>query len=222
MNGFSNDWETEWDRRTSYPEWPWTDLVSKVNRYTDIGPGDAVLELGCGAGANVPFFRDLGVNYYGIEGSEQAVTKLTKRFRELKANIAIGDFTAEIPFEKQFDCVVDRSALTTNSTEAITACLKLVSDVLRPGGKVITVDMFSTEHSAYEQGQKGVDTFTRVGFEEGVFANLGEIHFCSEEHVRDLFGTRFDLQHLEHKIKTQVVPKEKYQHAAWDVVAAKI
>jgi SAM-dependent methyltransferase len=111
--------------------------------------GDAVLELGCGAGANVPFFRELGVDYYSIEVSESAVTKLLQRFPELDGNVVVGDFTLEIPFDTQFDYIVDRASLAANSTSAITVSLELIADTLRSGGKMITVDMYSTEHSAY-------------------------------------------------------------------------
>jgi hypothetical protein len=81
--------------------------------------------------------------------------------------------------------------------------------------------MYSTEHSGYKRGPTEVDTYTRSGFEDGIFANLGEIHFCSGEHIRDLYGTRFDVAYLEHKVRTQVVPEDQYQHAAWDIVATK-
>lgn len=103
MSGFSDNWEAEWENRESFPEWPWTDLVSKIHRRTSLGAGDTVLELGCGAGANVPFFRDLGVEYYAIEGSESAVSELRNRFPNIGSTVSVGDFTAEIPFDVSFD-----------------------------------------------------------------------------------------------------------------------
>jgi SAM-dependent methyltransferase len=221
MSGFSDNWEAEWDNRASYPEWPWTDLVSKIHRHTSMDAGDTVLEIGCGAGANVPFFRDLGVEYYAIEGSESAVSELRDRFPDIGSTVSVGDFTAEIPFDVSFDYVVDRASLTTNSTEAINRCLDLITEQLRPGGQILSVDMYSTAHTEYDRGPTTVDEYTRSGFEQGVFANLGEIHFSSKDHIRELYEGPFEITHLEHKTRTREIPDDEYQYASWDVIATK-
>ena len=43
-------------------------------------PKFCVLELGCGAGANIPFFSSLNVEYYAIEGSPTIVESLRKKW----------------------------------------------------------------------------------------------------------------------------------------------
>lgn len=222
MSGFSERWEDEWRRRDSYPEWPWTDLVRAVHKYTDLGSGDRVLELGCGAGTNIPFFLDLGVEYYAIEGSESAVATVHDRFPSVEDTVVVDDFTESIPFDEPFDCVVDRGALVANTTESIEMGLELAADALREDGVILTIDMFSTDHSEYEQGGgERVDEFTLTGFTEGPFAGLGEIHFCSEEHLRNLYGHDYKIEYLEHEVTTQVHPERGYRYAAWDVVARK-
>lgn len=219
MAGFSTNWEAEWDRRTNYAEWPWTDLVSKLYRHTEIESGDVVLELGCGAGANIPFFLDLGVEYYSIEGSKTAVNEVRQRFPEIEDTVKVGDFTAEIPFDTSFDYVVDRASLTTNSTTAIKRCLDLVADSLTPDGKAVIIDMYSTDHSEYSAGEKAADEYTRSGFQDGPFANLGEVHFSSQAHLHELWDGLFSIEYLEHKSKTQKIPTDGYQYCAWDIIA---
>jgi cyclopropane fatty-acyl-phospholipid synthase-like methyltransferase len=220
MSGFSQRWEKEWRRRDSYPEWPWTDLVSAVHRRTGLSAGDRVLELGCGAGANVPFFLDLGVEYYAIEGSESAVEVVQERFPSVEDTTVVGDFTEQIPFNKPFDCIIDRGSLVANATDAIESGLTLANDALRDDGLMLTVDMFSTKHSEYQQnGGERVDKFTRAEFDEGPFAGLGEIHFCSEDHVRELYEREYEIEFLRHKNKKQLYPETDNHHAAWDIVA---
>ena len=71
---FSQEWEKCFKENTQISTWPWSDLVSYVMRYArPTGENFRVLELGCGAGANIPFFISLGVDYYAIDGSSTIV-----------------------------------------------------------------------------------------------------------------------------------------------------
>lgn len=45
--------------------------------------GLRVLELGCGAGANIPFFAAINAEYYGIEGSSTQVKRLQEQYMGL-------------------------------------------------------------------------------------------------------------------------------------------
>ena len=51
---FSNEWENRYKAKTHLSIWPWSDLVSLVMRHKPIKENFKVLELGCGAGANIP------------------------------------------------------------------------------------------------------------------------------------------------------------------------
>ncbi len=127
---FSNEWDSLYQRGEQNSVWPWSDLVSYVMRYSCPPVGEEpfrVVELGCGAGANIPFFISLGVEYFGIEGSSAVVDRLQKRYPAMQDRIITGDFTLKIPFDGEFDLIVDRSSLTHNTTADIVHCL-----VLRP------------------------------------------------------------------------------------------
>ena len=107
--------------------WPWSDLVSYIYRYARPSDGfQRVLELGCGAGANIPLFEKLGTDYHGIEGSPSIVQSLHEQFPNIKDRIVVGDFTKTIPFDGKFDLVVDRSSITHNVTSAIHRTLGMI------------------------------------------------------------------------------------------------
>ena len=71
---FSLEWDERYSSNTQMSIWPWSDLVSYVIRYAKPARKQIrVLELGCGAGANIPFFLAQGFKYYGIEGSNTII-----------------------------------------------------------------------------------------------------------------------------------------------------
>ena len=220
--GFSHEWERIYQGNKQINQWPFTDVVSYVMRYVRPKPsGFRVLELGCGSGPNIPFFLSLDFEYYGIEGSSTIIEELKIKFDQLKENLHCGDFTKEIPFSGKFDIIVDRSALTHNSTEAIRACLKKVYELLKPGGFYIGIDWFSTMHSDYQMGKSIEDVYTRGAYTEGQFSQIGRVHFSDQSHLLELFH-QFKIKILEHKTSQAVIPqKDGKQFAVWNLVAVK-
>ncbi len=217
---FSEEWDERYRENTHMSIWPFSDLVGYVMRYARPDhKGYRVLELGCGAGANIPFFKHLGVDYYAIEGSSTIVKSLTERFPELIDKIVVGDFTNDIPFGGDFDLVVDRASLTHNSTAAIKRCLELVFNSLKPGCKFVGIDWFSTVHTDYVKGEFSEDKFTRCNYIDGPFAKVGQVHFSNQEHLLELFE-EFNLEVLEEKIIDRKIP-DKYLLATWNLVARK-
>ena len=201
--------------------WPWSNLISIVMRYAPPNkPKFRVLELGCGAGANIPFFSSLNVEYYAIEGSPAIVEALRKKFPNLKENIVVGDFTKDLHFENSFDLVVDRSSVTHNTTKGIKQCLDAVYDGLNTGGKYIGLDWFSTINPEYNHGKQDQDIFTRTDYTSGQFANIGRVHFSDEPHILDLFS-EFKILLLEHSVKEEKIPKNSKVSAIWNLVAEK-
>jgi SAM-dependent methyltransferase len=219
---FSQEWDQRYTENAHLSVWPWSDLVSLVRRNCrSLGSASRVLELGCGAGANIPFFEALGVQYHGLEGSPAIVTRLHERFPELAERIVVADFTVQQPFAAGFDLVVDRAALTHNSSAAIESGLARVWESLRPGGIFVGVDWFSTRYSEFLRGEPGTDAYTRANYQDGPFAGTGRVHFSDERHLRELFG-RFDLLFLEEKITQCKVPADAGQFASWNLVARKV
>jgi len=201
--------------------WPWSDLVSMVMRYArPSGPSYRIVELGCGAGANVPFFLSLQAEYYAVEGSPYMVARLKERYPEIADRFVAGDFTAGIPFAGAFDLVVDRSAVTHDSTKAIQQCLRHAFDKLRPGGAFLGIDWFSTENSEMGYGEIADDEHTRTNFQKGQFAHVGKVHFSDEEHLRFLLAD-FNVEVMEHKIIDRCAPADDSRFATWNFLARK-
>jgi SAM-dependent methyltransferase len=218
---FSKEWDERYRDNTHLSIWPWSDLVSYVMRYArPAGPDFRVLELGCGAGANIPFFESLGVKYFAIEGSPVIVERLRERFPKLGSNILAGDFTQELPFEDQFDLIVDRASLTSNTSDAIRRSLSLVLNKLKVGSTFIGIDWYSTNHTDYNRGLEAEDIYTRRDYSDGQFSHLGRIHFSDKAHLLDLFS-QFSIELMEHKIVKREIPEDSHIFASWNLVAKK-
>jgi SAM-dependent methyltransferase len=221
---FSTQWEQIHRQGEQNSVWPWSDLVSYVMRYArpDRRPY-RLLELGFGAGANIPFFLDIGAEYSGIEGSAAAVERVRKRFASAdNLSVARGDFTETIPFAGPFDLIVDRSSLTHNGTAAIRACLRQLRDLTRSGGKFIGIDWFSTANTEFRSGRELEDRYTRGEFRAGQFCGVGTVHFSDEAHLRDLLvRAGFEIQLMEHKQLDTVFPATSGRMAWWNFVAVK-
>jgi SAM-dependent methyltransferase len=219
--GFSSEWEQRYAVDRSASIWPWSDVVSYVFRYAQpIRKDMKVLEIGCGAGANIPFFERLGVDYHAIEGSGTAVEMVRSRYPALRDKIVVGDFTESILFDCEFDLVIDRSALTHNSNEAVKRALDLIYAGLKSKGLYIGIDWFSDLHSDYRWGIQAEDAYTYTSFSQGQFSKIGRVHFSDETHLRGLFS-RFEIDLMELKVIRREWPKDGHVFAAWNIVARK-
>ena len=219
--GFSSEWDNCYKDNTHLSIWPWSDVVSLVHRYCKpLTESKNVLEFGCGAGANIPLFRSFGMNYFAIEGSQTIVHRLHQRFPDLANQIKVGDFTIDRPFDVEFDLVIDRAALTHNSTSSIRDGLKNALNALNSGGIFIASDWFSTKHSDFLGGEAADDFYTRKNYVEGQFSGVGLVHFFDEEHLSELFCD-FNIKYLEEKIAKQYQPKVDHTFSSWNIVACK-
>lgn len=222
--GFSTEWETVYRKNRHMSVWPWTDLVSYVHRYTDVPKKQhvKVLELGCGAGANIGFFASLGADYYGIDGSETIIDFDRERYPQYADNLIVHDFTESIPFDVTFDLICDRGALTHNTTDGIKKTIDAARKKLAKDGKYMGISWFSTKYEDYSLGTSVPnDPFTRYFSEsdEGYFGGLGNVHFSDEAHLRELFRN-FEFVIMEERVTTTVFPMS-HQYADWNFIVRK-
>lgn len=219
---FSAEWDARYSEHTHLSVWPWSDLVSYFHRYAKPFNADTkVLEIGFGAGANIPFFLSIGVDYYGIEGSDSIAARVRERYPELKDRLKTGDFIRQ-NYSDTYDLVVDRASMTHNDTNAIREGLKNICTAMKPGAKYIGIDWFSVEHSDFCLGDS-IDEFTRANFTEGQFVGVGNVHFSSKEHLIELFSEAgMVLTKLEHKQNVSAIPRAGHLFASWNLVAEKV
>jgi hypothetical protein len=218
----SKEWDGLYSQNEQLSIWPWSDLISYTKIFVpNIGPLTKVLELGCGAGANIPFFESLNTDYHAIEGSSTIVQRLIKKFAFLEDKIKVGDFTKKIYWDKQFDIIVDRASVTHNNTLEIQNCLSLVHDHLINRGYFIGIDWFSTNHSDYKIGESSVDEYTKTNYKKGQFKNVGKVHFSNKDHLIDLLH-KFKIIKMEEKLIKTEIPSNEHIFSSWNFVAQKI
>lgn len=195
--------------------------MSLVHHYAKLHEGIKVLEIGCGAGANISFFQAIGADYYAIEGSKAIVDKLQEKYKVENVHIVQGDFTKTLGFDtiEKFDIIVDRSALTHNSTEDIKAVLQMIHERLADNGVFIGVDWHSDKQTASKEKGVAVDEYTKV-FSEGYYNGLGRTHFSNEKHLRDLLKN-FKIKLLEEIVTTTYEPNTREIAGAWNFVVSK-
>ena len=218
---FSKEWNIRYKNNTHMSVWPWVDLISNFMKYYHPKKSKVnILELGCGAGANIPFFLSTKAEYFGIDGSQIIIKNLKKRFPDIKNNLVVGDFAKEIPFEKKFDFIIDRAAITHNPTNEIKNIIDLVHQKLSKNGIFIGIDWFSTKHSEYKNGNKTSDLLTKNNFKTGQFKKVGNVHFSNKKHLVKIFE-KFKIETLEEKIIKKKIPNDNKIIAAWNIVAKK-
>jgi SAM-dependent methyltransferase len=224
-SGFDHSWERIYSENRHLSIWPWSDVVSFVNRYLPTGKGPQnICELGCGAGANIPFFESRGDDYYSIEGSETIVNALKGKFHNSSDKIICGDFTEAIPFEILFDAILDRGSLTHNDTKSIERCLRLCWSKLAANGIFFGFDWHSTRHSDALRGI-AVDENTRTKVDSRQFQNVGNVHFSDQRHLVDIFAKAgFEIKVLVHKETEHIIggTAELNRISAYNFVAVKV
>lgn len=197
---FSENWEQSYSNNQQMSRWPWDDLITIFYRLGFGRVHPRVLELGCGSGANIPFFKSLGLDYSAVDGSKTIIEALQKTYPEYASTLAVADFTRAIPFEGPFDLIFDRAGLTCNSLASVKRAIMSAMELLRSGGTYIGIHWYSSQSSWAQQGRESAgETNTREGFLSGPFKGIEPVHFFSREEIQELFsGHNFIwLEHVE-------------------------
>lgn len=202
---FSNRYDEIYKSNLQNSTWPWSDLVSKVMYVRRQLPDRMkVLELGCGQGANISFFKGLGADYHSVEASSHTVNQLRKLYPDYAQNIRYGNFIEADYGEVKFDLVVDRASLTCNPSSEIRRCLQNLRKNWAPGGFFVGIDWYSVRHDEYNKGSSpDEDPFFKKFDLETAFFHPPQMHFSDEEHLRSLFQD-FEMLHLEEKTTVHV------------------
>lgn len=150
-----------------------------------------ILEIGCGAGANLWFLGAEGFTIAGLDISRSAIQNAKKlldhhRIDPSRVDLRVGDFRA-LPWESQsFDMVVDVEGLVHVPVPSISAAMSEVSRVLKPGGIFFSV-IFGDRTTGSQTGDF-LEPGTTRSPTEGPLAGIGITHFVREEEIPALYS----------------------------------
>jgi SAM-dependent methyltransferase len=172
-----------------------------------------VLEVGCGAGANLWFLAREGFDVYGIDGSESAVSKAGRYLAAsgFKANLIVGDviYLNELYPGATFDAVVDVACLQHNQPEAIRSMIGQIHRLLNPAGKIFSM---MVARGSYGDGQgMEIAPGTLSAIQEGPLSQVGLVHLSTLEEIQALFGC-FSEVRIEYAIRSLDERRHEYKH----------
>lgn len=179
-------WQKIYKNKQQHSIYPWSNLVSIIKHlYKKKNKRLKVLEIGCGYGANIQFLLDCGFEYNGLDYSEKAIRDLKKKFPKIKNNLFNLDFTKEkLPYSKKFDLIIDRGSGTHCTTKDFINFLNIYQNNFKQNITYVAADWFSKKHSDSKKGIK-IDNFTNGHFKSGQFKDCGNVHFSTENHIKN-------------------------------------
>lgn len=178
-------WNPGWDNIFRDNEWgryPPEELVRFMSRQFRSADKSkvAVLEVGCGTGANLWYLAREGYDVHGIDGSEVAIARAKEHLikENLKAALYQGD-CLNLPFaDGQFNCVLDIECIYANSFQDSLLIMEEIYRVLKPGGVFFSKTfMAGTHESALHKG-------------------YGTIRFTAREEIPQLYA-KFKIENVD-------------------------
>ena len=136
-------WDPQWEtfyRQNEGNQYPNPHIVRFVARnYYRTKPRSSVniLDIGCGAGANLWYLAREGFSGYGIDGSITSIRRSEEKLKKdnLTADIIVGDFFS-LPYDDYFfNAVIDAASIQHNNPESITKIVSEIYRVLNNNGK---------------------------------------------------------------------------------------
>lgn len=126
----------------------WQDVIGRLALPT----GGRMLDIGCGPGDVVRYLDD--VEYVGFDLSEHYIDQARERYGRRGVTFFCADVTSVDPVELgSFDAVLAHGVLHHVDDDTARSIFDIASRVLRPGGKLVTVD------GGYVEGQSRVARF---------------------------------------------------------------
>lgn len=196
-------WDKGWDKLFSRVEWgryPGEELIRFIARnfYNSTNRKDIkILEVGCGAGANIWFLAREGFSAYGIDGSKVAINQAENYLIDegLSANLQQGDAMC-LPYEDSvFDAVIDVECIYANTLADTEVILREIHRVLKPGG------LFYSK--TFSIGMSGESTGERLDDEPNTFLKMpdgplrsdyGIIRLTSKNEISEIYQQFSDIE----------------------------
>lgn len=180
-----------WDnifKKKKWGEYPPEDLIRFIKRFKKKNKKKKilkVLELGCGPGCNLNFYKKEDFKVYGIDISKTAIIKSRRLFkRKDMNNFVIGNFSNLNWNNGYFDCVVDNFSVYANKTSEIKKTYKEIHRVLKKGGYFFS-KVWGRKTLGFGRGKK-IENSTFTNIKSGPCKNMGLSHFFSINELKKL------------------------------------
>lgn len=147
-----------------------------------------ILDFGCGGGGQTWYLAREGFDTYAFDISETAILKLKDRMKAENLSVsakAMNGLELDYP-DNFFDCVIDNVSILNNRMSDIKKMYGNVWNVLKVGGKFLTV-VFGRETTGYGTGTK-IEDGTYEAIEKGTLPSLGCQHFFEENELRQVLS----------------------------------
>jgi SAM-dependent methyltransferase len=213
-------WENIYSAQKHASVWPWTDLVSLVNKFTMYKyiKNLSFLEIGTGYGANIEFLIKNNNEYYGNEESKSAYQFIKKKYKNKKINIKNDNYLNINYGNLKFDCIIDRASVTHNTYTDVKKIFKKSYNVINPGGNLISTFLFSKKCSAFRVQKKNIRSFNNIS--SGFLKDLGLVTFFNKEDLLNIIPKQFEIISIEHNQKNIFFPNREII-AWWNIVLKK-
>ncbi len=186
---------------------PYTDSLAMLARYfLKQGEGRKLLEIGCGIGQNLLFARwAMCFDVTGIDYSESAIARAKQNFADKGLTyeaLRVADAAATGLPDDYFDAVIERAVLQQNRFDVVTAIVREICRVLKPGG-VLSCALATEGHFLFGQGESlgGGDFFNPQ--------HDGSRHFFARRDLLQLFEPfeilRWSLHTRQDVLRNQTV-----------------
>jgi tellurite methyltransferase len=169
-----------------------------------IQKGMQLLDAGCGAGRNVAYLMQAGVQVYGADVSEEAIEKTRELASEMAPTLSARNFVVSdlevLPFaNEKFDVVLCSAVLHfARSEDHLKAMLQELWRVLKPGGMLFC--RFGTTIGLEDKLEKLEGRFYRMSH--------GPFWFLADENLLTELEGQLGAQRLE-PLKTVLVERER-------------
>jgi ubiquinone/menaquinone biosynthesis C-methylase UbiE len=181
-----------------------------------------VLEIGCGAGRHVHFFRLMGLEVAATDIARSALEFTRRRLKSEGLLCGVGLQVADatrLPYrDGSFDAVLAWRFLHVLSPPEAQKCLNEIHRLLRPGGKVLlgTRSPRSTNYELVRSGNRADPLFD---YRPGQLSEraMRDTYFDRRE-LEELLG-RFEGVEIEHMEWTR--NNETFREAYWAATATK-
>ncbi|KKS38528.1 MAG: hypothetical protein A3G49_06485 [Candidatus Sungbacteria bacterium RIFCSPLOWO2_12_FULL_41_11] len=184
-----------------------------------IKPGIKLLDLACGDGLDLAYYKSLGAEIYGLDASEEFVASAKEKLP--KSDIRVGLFK-NLPFENNFfDVVLSKYAIQTSHD--LNPVFSEIHRVLKSGG----IMMYLVTHpfrQYFEKRDVKADYFEQKVVEPRILNNsiiVQEPTHTMNEYLNEFLFKNFDIQFFQEYWDTAAEQIDGRKYPGYFILKAK-